>query len=145
MSLRSFLEAVGPPDHAIAVVGGEAGGPLEGMLAETFAESSIEVVPDPDAGADSGTGLDGRAAVAIESEEPIDPEEHVAVLLENGEPVAASPMGPCTTRCSRSTPTCSPPARAASATSTSPPCSRASKASGCGCAATRWPTRRSCC
>ncbi|RKD98122.1 DICT sensory domain-containing protein [Halopiger aswanensis] len=82
MSLRSFLEAVGPPDHALAVVG-DTSGPLEGMLAETFAETPVDV-----ASSDATTDLD-RSALDLEASSEGDT---TVVLLEDDTPIAASSM-----------------------------------------------------
>ena len=84
MTLRSFIDDVGSPDRTIAVVSDDAGGPLEGMLADTFEGQSISV--EPSATVPSEGQLAPEIATTLEAG------EDTAVLLEDGEPVAASPM-----------------------------------------------------
>ncbi|EMA35319.1 hypothetical protein [Halobiforma nitratireducens] len=79
MSLRSFIESAGSPDHAIAIVGDESADPLTGMLAQTFDESPIAVQRDGESDLVDPATMD-------------DPDADVAVLLEDGTPVAASPL-----------------------------------------------------
>ncbi|SFC54771.1 hypothetical protein SAMN05444422_11052 [Halobiforma haloterrestris] len=79
MTLRSFIESAGSPDHAIAIVGDGSADPLTGMLAETFDESAIAVEP-------------GSESDLLDPETIDDTDADVAVLLEDGSPVAASPM-----------------------------------------------------
>ncbi|GAB3677081.1 DICT sensory domain-containing protein [Halopiger thermotolerans] len=87
MSLRSFLEDVGSPDHALAVVG-DAAEPLKGMLAETFAETPVEVESS-----ESAAALDLDRDLGLESGSGSPPaDDTVVVLLEDGTPVAASAM-----------------------------------------------------
>lgn len=77
MTLRSFIDAVGRPDHAIAVLGDDDGlDLLTGMLAETFGDEAISVERD----------IDPEIVSAFHSEGA------TAVLLESGRPVATSPM-----------------------------------------------------
>ncbi|WP_254761471.1 histidine kinase [Natrinema marinum] len=85
MTLRSFIDDVGPPQRTIAVVSEDAtgSGPLEEMLAETFADQPIAV----EAGA---TLDDADASPAVADALAADGD--TALLLEDGEPVAASPM-----------------------------------------------------
>lgn len=104
MSLRSFIETVGAADHTIAIVSDEATGPLEGILAETFAFEENPIDVDTDANPDLEAVLETTATDGGESdgtdggadekrdENEARPSDTVAVLLENGTPVAASPM-----------------------------------------------------
>lgn len=86
MTLRSFIDDIGSSEGTIAVVSEDAteGGPLEAMLAETFAEQPIGVETDATLDDDA----DAPPAVA----EALAADGDTAVLLEDGEPVAASPM-----------------------------------------------------
>ncbi|AEH36910.1 histidine kinase [Halopiger xanaduensis] len=85
MSLRSFLDAVGPREHALAVVG-DATEPLEEMLAETFAETQIDI---ESGGPGETVAASDLAALDLEANPG---EDTVVVLLENETPVAASTM-----------------------------------------------------
>ena len=84
MSLRSFIDDTGSPDRTIAVVNDDAAGPLEGMLADTFDGQSISVAPN--------AAVPSEGQLAPEIAATLETSEDTAVLLEDGEPVAASPM-----------------------------------------------------
>ncbi|SEP64417.1 DICT sensory domain-containing protein [Natrinema salaciae] len=84
MTLRAFIDDVGSPDRTIAVVNDDATGPLTEMLAETFAEQPITVEPGETIPPDSD--LDPRIRA------PLERDGDTAVLLEEGRPIAASPM-----------------------------------------------------
>ena len=79
MPFRSLIEDAGTPKHAIAVIGDGGPGPLAGLLEETFETQSIDVRTDEELRSVP------EALTALESDD-------VAVLLEDGTPVAASPM-----------------------------------------------------
>lgn len=80
MSFRSFIEDAGTPRHAIAVVGDGEPGPLEGLLEGSFETQSIEgrTAEEPTAVPEALTASEDDGAVTV--------------LLEDGDPVAASPM-----------------------------------------------------
>ncbi|ELY48411.1 DICT sensory domain-containing protein [Natronorubrum sulfidifaciens] len=80
MTLRSFIDNTGPPTATIAVVGDDQPGPLEAMLDETFETQSITV--------EAATS----DAVAFTDDLDLEAGGDVAVLLEDGVPVATSPM-----------------------------------------------------
>jgi len=84
VTLRSFIEDIGSPDRTIAVVNEDAAGPLEAMLTDAFDGQSINV--DPDATVPSERQLAPEIATTLETG------TDTAVLLENGTPVAASPL-----------------------------------------------------
>jgi hypothetical protein len=75
VTLRSFIDDVGPPTQVIAVLNDDATGPLEQLLVEAFEDQPIDVETDP------------PSDVA----DTIEAEGDTAVLLEDGRPVAASP------------------------------------------------------
>ncbi|OAQ54687.1 hypothetical protein HTG_03760 [Natrinema mahii] len=85
MTLRSFIDDVGSPDRTIAVVADGDTGPLAEMLADAFDGQSIAV--DTDAAVSLDTDLDPELEGALAAA------GDTAVLLEDGEPIAASPMG----------------------------------------------------
>ncbi len=98
--LRSLIDEVGNADHTIAVVGDDTAGPLTPLLADAFDDAGISVETTDDASNTSGAGdgtefdvddlaggeLDPTVATGVESDGT------TAVLLEEGVPVAASPM-----------------------------------------------------
>ncbi|MDS0475767.1 DICT sensory domain-containing protein [Natrinema sp. 1APR25-10V2] len=86
MTLRSFIDDAGPPTQTIAVVSEDASGsgPLEEMLAETFEDQPIAVEAD--------VTLDGDTDAPPAVADALAADGDTAVLLEDGEPVAASPM-----------------------------------------------------
>ncbi|TYT61068.1 DICT sensory domain-containing protein [Natrialba swarupiae] len=100
MILRSLIDEVGNADHTIAVVGDDTAGPLTPLLADAFDDAGISVETTDDASNTSGAGdgtefdvddlaggeLDPTVATGVESDGT------TAVLLEEGVPVAASPM-----------------------------------------------------
>ncbi|NGM67820.1 histidine kinase [Natronolimnobius sp. AArcel1] len=88
MSLRSFLDAAGTPNHAIVVLTTEVAAPLEGLLEAPFSESGIDVHLDSESDLNVGSGT----VVALERENAIATDESLAVLLEDGAPVAASSL-----------------------------------------------------
>lgn len=79
MSLRSFIEDTGPPEATIVVVGDDQPGPLEAMLDETFETHPIDVETAPIDAVEFAADLETT-------------DGDVAVLLEDGVPVATSPM-----------------------------------------------------
>ncbi|MXV61205.1 histidine kinase [Natronorubrum sp. JWXQ-INN-674] len=79
MTLRPFIDETDTPERSIAVVG-DAPGPLETMLEETFETQSIDVRSDAD------------TAIAAELTDTLESDDDTAVLLEDGTPVATSPM-----------------------------------------------------
>jgi len=85
VTLRSFIDDAGPPTQTIAVVSEDASGtgPLEEMLAETFEDQPIAVEADV-----TLDDADVPPAVA----DALAADGDTAVLLEDGEPVATSPM-----------------------------------------------------
>ncbi|THE65178.1 histidine kinase [Salinadaptatus halalkaliphilus] len=88
MSLRSLLESVEGPDHTVAVVADDAPGPVAGLLEEAF-----DGVPDIETAVDAdltATDLPPTLEDAVDPEAAV--EEDLAVLLEDGQPVAASSM-----------------------------------------------------
>ncbi|ELY67463.1 hypothetical protein [Natrinema versiforme] len=84
MTLRSFIDDVGSVSRTIAVVGDDATSPLEELLAETFANQSVAIESSAEHPFDSD--IDPEIADALERD------GDTAVLLEEGAPVAASPM-----------------------------------------------------
>ena len=84
MTLRSFIDDIGAPDRTIAVVSDDAAGPLESMLADTFDGQSISV--ESAATASLETEPDSEIEATLEAD------GDTAVLLEDGQPVAASQM-----------------------------------------------------
>lgn len=84
MTLRSFIDEIGSPDRTIAVVGGDATGPLEGMLADAFDGESISVETDATVPAEAAHDPEVADALAADGA--------TAVLLEDGRPTAASPI-----------------------------------------------------
>ncbi|ELY51696.1 DICT sensory domain-containing protein [Natronolimnohabitans innermongolicus] len=82
MPLRSFIDDVDGPERTIAVVSDDEPGPLAAMLEAAFETQSVNVRTDGETIVGSGPLAD------LEGETDGD----VAVLLEDGEPVAASPM-----------------------------------------------------
>ncbi|OLZ40187.1 histidine kinase [Natrinema saccharevitans] len=84
MTLRSFIDNTGSPDRTIAVVADDTGGPFEDMLAEAFPDQQIGVERTEASaiGTDLAPEIDDALAAAGDT----------AVLLEDGEPIAASPM-----------------------------------------------------
>ena len=94
MGVRSLLETFGtePVDHEIVVVRNEADGqwaPLERMLADLFDDQSVDVSTGDLEDVQSAVGTDDlESAIADELTSPGDS----AVLLEDGDPVAASSM-----------------------------------------------------
>lgn len=75
MSLRSFVEETGTADRTLAVVDGDESAPLEAMLAETFAEQSLDVEFRPEQEltpkGDVEIPMDGDAVVVAEDDEVI--------------------------------------------------------------------------
>lgn len=84
VTLRSFIDDIGAPERTIAVVSDDAAGPLEGMLADTFDGQSISVEPN--------ATVPSEGQLAPEIATTLEESEDTAVLLEDGKPVAASPM-----------------------------------------------------
>jgi len=84
VTLRSFIDEVGPPNQTIAVISDDATGPLESMLDETFADQPIAV----ESGLETDDVADPPPAVA----ETLEADGDTAVLLEDGRPIAASSM-----------------------------------------------------
>ncbi|QCC59752.1 histidine kinase [Natrinema thermotolerans] len=84
MTLRSFIDDVGSPDRTIAIVADGSTGPLAEMLSDAFAGQPI-AVERAEAGA-IGSDPDPEIDDALATE------GDTAVLLEDGQPVAASPM-----------------------------------------------------
>ncbi|PGF17031.1 histidine kinase [Natrinema sp. CBA1119] len=84
MTLRSFIDEVGPPNQTIAVISDDAMGPLESMLAETFGDQPIAV--------ESGLRADDIADPPPAVARTLEADGDTAVLLEDGRPVAASSM-----------------------------------------------------
>ncbi len=82
MTLRSFIDEIGSPDRTIAVVGDDSS-PLAAMLDDAFGD---QIAVDTDAVAPSDVDL------GPEIGETLATEDDTAVLLEDGEPIAASPM-----------------------------------------------------
>ncbi|RZH68215.1 histidine kinase [Natrinema altunense] len=84
MSLRSFIDEIGTPDRTIAVISDDTTGPLERMLAETFAEQPV--------GVESNVTIPAASDIGPEIERALEAAGDTAVLFEDGQPVAASPM-----------------------------------------------------
>ncbi|SIR63578.1 histidine kinase [Natronorubrum thiooxidans] len=83
MTLRSFIEDTGPPTATIAVVGDDQPGPLEAMLDETFETQSITV----ETSTSDAIEFTGEFDLELEADGG-----DIAVLLEDGVPVATSSM-----------------------------------------------------
>lgn len=84
MTLRSFIDDIGSPDRTIAVVADDAPGPFAGMLEDAFEGRQLTVErADPD---------EVEGDFEPELEDALAAEGDTAVLLEDGDPIAASPM-----------------------------------------------------
>jgi len=79
VTLRSFIDETDSSERTIAVVSDDPPGPLKAVFEETFETQSIDVE----------TGADADSALAIEFDGT---DEDLAVLIEDGTPVATSPM-----------------------------------------------------
>ena len=87
MPIRNLVYQVEPASHTIAVVNDDEPGPLEAMLADAFDGDQFEV----ETSADAETVLRDALEPAVD-DTPAIGEEGLAVLLEDGEPVATSSM-----------------------------------------------------
>ncbi|MEY7852028.1 histidine kinase [Natrarchaeobius sp. A-rgal3] len=86
MISRSLVDEVGDVDYTIAVVGDDVPGALAALLGDAFADAGITVDTTGDDSSADGDELDPAVATVVESGGT------AAVLLEEGTPVAASPM-----------------------------------------------------
>ncbi|OVE85525.1 DICT sensory domain-containing protein [Natronolimnobius baerhuensis] len=91
MSLRTFLDSAGTPNHAIAVLGDDAEDPLGELLETSFTDSEIDVQLEAGQRETGSVEIDDTV-VAVEGESPIATDDPLAVLLEDGTPVASSPL-----------------------------------------------------
>ncbi|WP_440764003.1 DICT sensory domain-containing protein [Natronorubrum sp. DTA7] len=85
MTLRSLIDETEPAAVTIAVLGSDGSVPLEAMLTEMFATQSIDVETGVQAEAADLAGWNGLEAYDAS-------EEAIAILLDEGVPVAASSM-----------------------------------------------------
>lgn len=87
MTIRDLVDQVEPAAHTIAVINDDEPGPLEAMLADAFDGDRLDVETGTDIDLDLSDGLEPKL-----TDPSTTGDGDVAILFEDGEPVAASSM-----------------------------------------------------